>query len=65
MKAFYKVFLVFFIVFIGINFYAVQWNLGAFNEENDKFWFSIAAAVVGIIVVFIMDFWSRLSTKKG
>lgn len=54
-----------FIVFIGINFYAVQWNLGAFNEENDKFWFSIAAAVVGIIVVFIMDFWSRLSTKKG
>lgn len=65
MKTFYKVFLVLFIVFISINFYAVQWNLGAFNEENDKFWFSIAAAVVGIIVVFIMDFWSRLSTKKG
>lgn len=65
MKTFYKVFLVLFVIFIGINLYAVQWHLGAFSEENDKSWYSIAAAVVGIIIVFIMDSWSRLSLKKS
>ncbi|NAW51389.1 hypothetical protein GNY06_08340 [Elizabethkingia argentiflava] len=65
MKTLYKVFLVIFILFIGINLYAIQWYMGAFDEENNKFWFSIAAALLGILVVFILDYWSRIGIKKA
>jgi len=61
MKRFYKILLIVLIAFTGINIYAINWKLGVFNVENDKFWFSISSGIVGIILVFILDFWSRLS----
>ena len=66
MKKFYKVFLVLFIVFIAINLYAIDWQqadiLG--DEDNLKFVFSAAAAAIGLILLFVMDTWSRIGVKK-
>ncbi|GGP06185.1 hypothetical protein GCM10010992_25380 [Cloacibacterium rupense] len=64
MTTFYKVFLVLFILFIAINIYAVDWNLGILHQENNKFLFSIVAAIVGLLVTFVMNTWRKLSEKK-
>lgn len=64
MKLFYKIFLILFIIFIGINLYAIDWNLGFMDNENTKFIFSIAAGILGILLVFVLHNWSRLSDKK-
>ncbi len=64
MTTFYKVFLVLFILFIAINLYAVDWNLGILHQENNKFLFSIVAAIVGLLVTFVMNTWRKLSEKK-
>ncbi|PWN70613.1 hypothetical protein C1631_011690 [Chryseobacterium phosphatilyticum] len=65
MQKFYKVFLVVFIVFIAINLYAINWQteiLG--DEDNVRFVFSAAAAALGLLVLFVMDTWSRIGAKK-
>lgn len=64
MKTFYKIFLILFIVVIGINIYAIDWNSGFFDEDNTKFIFSISAGILGIIVVYILHNWSKLGVKK-
>lgn len=64
MKTFYKIFLVIFIVFLGLNLYAIDWHLGFMHEENTKFLFSIAAALIGLILVFVLNTWSKLGAKK-
>lgn len=64
MQTIYKVFLVLFIIFIGFSLYAVEWDLGFMHEENSKFLFSLAAGIIGLILVFVMDTWSRISSKK-
>ncbi|MBL3549476.1 hypothetical protein [Chryseobacterium sp. KMC2] len=66
MKKFYKVFLVLFIVFITINLYAIDWQSDVLSEESDnlKFVFSAAAAFIGLILLFVMDTWSRIGVKK-
>ena len=64
MQKFYKVFLVLFIVFIAINLYALDWRSDILSEDNLKFVFSIASAVIGLIVLFVMDTWSRVGVKK-
>ncbi|CAM3004059.1 hypothetical protein DRF59_17585 [Chryseobacterium flavum] len=66
MKKFYKVFLVLFIVFIAINLYAIDWQSDILSEESDnlKFVFSAAAAFIGLILLFVMDAWSRIGVKK-
>ena len=64
MKTFYKVFLVLFIIFIGINIYAIDWRSGFFDEDNTKFIFSISAGILGVIVVYILHTWSNLAEKK-
>lgn len=64
MKTFYKVFLILFIVVIGINIYAIDWHSSLFDEDNIKFVFSIAAGILGIIVVYIMHNWSKLGVRK-
>lgn len=64
MTTFYKVFLVLFIIFIGVNLYAVDWNIGILHQENNKFLFSIVAAVLGILVTIVMNTWRKLSEKK-
>lgn len=63
MQTFYKIFLVLFIVFIGFNLYAVDWQLGFMHPENSKFLLSASAGVIGIFVVFILNTWSRLVKK--
>ncbi len=64
MQRFYKIFLVLFIVFIAINLYVIEWNLGFWDEENSKFILSMSAAVLGIIVVFVLHTMSRLAVKN-
>ncbi|SEV99333.1 hypothetical protein SAMN05421841_0526 [Chryseobacterium wanjuense] len=64
MQKFYKVFLVLFIVFIAINLYALDWQSDVLSEDNLKFVFSIASAVIGLIIVFVMNTWSQIGAKK-
>lgn len=64
MQLFYKIFLVIFAIFIVINVYGMNWNAGLLDDDNSKFVFSIAASLLGIIVVYIMSSWNKLATKK-
>ncbi|ALR30900.1 MULTISPECIES: hypothetical protein [Chryseobacterium] len=64
MQKFYKVFLILFIVFIAINLYAIDWQSDILSEDNLKFVFSIASAVIGLIIVFVMNTWSKIGVKK-
>lgn len=64
MKTIYKIFLGVFILFIALNLYAIDWNIGFFHDDNTKFVFSISAGIIGILFVFVMNTWSKLSTKK-
>ena len=64
MQLFYKIFLALFVIFIGFNLYVMEWDLGFWHEENSKFILSISAAIVGIIVVFVLHSMSRLTAKK-
>ncbi len=64
MQTLYKVFLVLFVIFIGFSLYAIDWNLGFMHEENSKFVLSLAAGILGIILVFVLNTWSKLSVKK-
>lgn len=64
MHLFYKIFLVLFVIFIGFNLYTMEWQLGFWHEENAKFILSISAAIVGILVVFVMHTLSRFAAKK-
>ena len=64
MSRFYKIFLVLFVIFIAFNLYVIEWDLGFWNEENAKFIFSGSAAVLGIIVVLVLNTMSKLSVKK-
>ena len=64
MQTIYKIFLGLFIVFIGFNLYAIDWQLGLMNEENAVFIFSLAAGIIGLIMVFVLHSWSKLSLKR-
>ncbi|WP_294284179.1 hypothetical protein [uncultured Chryseobacterium sp.] len=64
MQKFYKVFLVVFIVFIAINVYALDWQSDMLSEDNSKFVFSIASAVIGLMLLFVMNTWSKIGVKK-
>lgn len=64
MQKFYKVFLVVFIVFIAINLYALDWQSEMLSEDNSKFVFSAASAVIGLILLFVMNTWSKIGVKK-
>ncbi|MDO5616624.1 MAG: hypothetical protein Q4G16_10560 [Cruoricaptor ignavus] len=64
MQTIYKVFFAIFVVFIGLNFYAINWKIGVMHEDNTKFLFSISAGIIGAILVFILNFWSKLLPKR-
>ncbi len=64
MQKFYKVFLVVFIVFTAINLYAVDWQTDILSEDNLKFIFSALSAVIGLILLFVMNTWSKIGVKK-
>jgi hypothetical protein len=34
------------------------------HEENSKFLLSISAGIIGIILVFVLDAWSKIAMKK-
>lgn len=63
MQKFYKVFLGVFIVFIAINVYALDWSTDILSEDNLKFVFSIASAVIGLILLFVMHTWSQIGVR--
>lgn len=60
----YKIFLAVFIILAGINLYAIDYNKGFMHEDNSKFLFSCGAAILGIVVVFILNMWSKLRPAK-
>ena len=64
MQKFYKVFLVVFVIIIGINVYAIDFNTDLLSEENLKFIFSIAAGIIGLILLFVMNTWSKIGVRK-
>ncbi|UOE39006.1 MULTISPECIES: hypothetical protein [Chryseobacterium] len=64
MQKFYKVFLVLFIVFIAVNLYALDWRSEVLSEDNLKFVFSILCAVLGLILLFVLNTWSKIGLKK-
>lgn len=64
MQLIYKIFLVLFVIFIGFNLYSMDWQLGFWHEENSKFILSFSAAIIGIIIVFVLHTLSRLAAKK-
>ncbi|AYO57104.1 hypothetical protein CO230_02550 [Chryseobacterium sp. 6424] len=64
MNLYYKIFLALFVIFIGFNLYAMEWQLGFWHNENSKFILSMSAAVIGILVVFVMNTMSRLANRK-
>lgn len=65
MQTIYKVFLVLFILFTGVNIYMIDWQLGFFHEENAKYIVAGGAGVLGLILVFVMNMWSKLGAKKS
>lgn len=64
MEKTYKVFLVLFVVFIAINLYALDWQSEILSEDNLKFVFSIATAIIGLILLFVLNTWSKIGAKK-
>lgn len=60
----YKILLVLFVVLAGINIYAIDWQQGLMHPDNTKFIFSFAAAVLAIILIFVMNTWSKLRSAK-
>ncbi len=64
MQNVYKIFLVLFVLFIGFNLYSLDWNLGFLHQDNTKFIFSIVASLLGLILVFVLNTWSKLPSRK-
>ena len=64
MHLYYKIFLALFVIFIGFNIHSLDWDLGLWHEENSKFILSFAAAVIGIIGVFVLHTMSKFAAKK-
>ncbi len=65
MQLVYKIFLGIFSLCIGASLYAFNWELGFMNEENATMVFSLSAGIIGIILVFILNTWSKLALKKS
>ena len=60
----YKIFLGLFIICIGVGIYAMDWQLGFWSEENTKYLFSISAGVLGVILTFVLNTWSKIGKSK-
>ncbi|KMQ72436.1 hypothetical protein [Chryseobacterium koreense] len=63
MQRFYKIFLALFIIFIGFNLYVIEWDLGFWHEENAKFILSLSAGILGVVLVLVLHYMSRLVRK--
>lgn len=63
MQNIYKIFLGLFIICIGISTYAINWKLSFWSEENIKYLFSISAGILGVILTFVLNTWSKIGKK--
>lgn len=63
MQNIYKIFLGLFIICIGISTYAINWKLGFWSEENTKCLFSISSGILGVILTFVLNTWSKVGKK--
>lgn len=64
MKKIYKILLVLLIILIGLSIYGIDWQLGFLHEENIKYTTSIGTGILGVILIFILNTWSKISPKK-
>ncbi len=64
MQTIYKVFLGIFIVFGGLNIFAINYNESFTSEENSIYFISIVASLFGILCTYILHIWSQLKAKK-
>lgn len=60
MSIIYKVFLGIFSLILVAALYFLDWTRLMDNPENEKLFFSIAAAIIGILIVFILNTLSRI-----
>jgi hypothetical protein len=44
--------------------YAIDFNTDLLSEDNLKFVFSIGAGVIGLILLFVMNTWSKIGVRK-
>ncbi|WP_234110939.1 MULTISPECIES: hypothetical protein [Chryseobacterium] len=63
MQRFYKIFLALFIIFIGFNLYVIEWDLGFWHEENAKYILSLSAGILGVVIIFVLHYMSKLVRK--
>ena len=63
MQLIYKIFLALFIIFIGFNLYVMEWELGIWHEANTIYILSFAAGILGLIIVFVLHYMSKLVKK--
>lgn len=64
MQLFYKIFLALFVIFIGFNLYRIDFSLGFMHEENATYVISLCSAILGIIVLLVLNMMSKLTVKK-
>jgi TRAP-type C4-dicarboxylate transport system permease small subunit len=64
MRKTYKIFLVIFIIFTGFNLYAIDWKSGITDKENLPFLISLSSGIIGLILVFVLHIWSKISSKQ-
>lgn len=64
MQRFYKVFLVILLVIIAVNLYAFDYRSEIMSEDNSKVVFSVATAIIGLILLYVMHTWSKIGLKK-
>lgn len=60
MNLYTKIVLVFLVICCVLNVYAIDWQLGFFHEENTKFLLAFSAGIVGIILLLILNTWSKI-----
>lgn len=65
MKTIYKVILVLFVIVLGINLYAFDWQLGFLHDGNTLFLLSASASLLGIIATLILGTWNQLAQKNN
>ncbi len=63
MQTIYKVFAIIFVVFGTINLYALDYSESFMSEDNAKFAFSIVASLIGLMLTFVLNTWSKLKLK--
>lgn len=64
MQRTYIVFLVILLVFIGFNFYMIDWQTGFLEPINHSYLLSACFGLIGVLVVLVLNFLSKLKSKN-